>query len=367
MNTRRFPLFMVLSVIVLLLAGLSAWQFYRLNFGQNTIERQRQTSLHAAIIRYLDRVAANVHTNDPHSVTARLNPQMTVKRAVRGIKDSIPSRYYAAGRVSFQTRKDKTGERIEILLDRRLLLQVRFQQTASPSDKTTTPILMIVLDDAGMPSPLSYDFLTCEVPLTFAVMPGLPDTEKFARQASAKNFCVILHQPMEAPKKTMDDTFIRVGDTPDNIAAKLEKHFQEIGFAVGMNNHMGSSATRHPATMKSVMAYLKQKGFFYIDSLTTPNSVAYETARQMGVPTVKRNVFIDHQPGEEEAAKQLRRALELANRHGQALAIGHVTKAATYRALKTFIRDHRDGEIRFMRVDTYLRGNDDHSRHRNQL
>jgi polysaccharide deacetylase 2 family uncharacterized protein YibQ len=90
--------------------------------------------------------------------------------------------------------------------------------------------------------------------------------------------------------------------------------------------------------MRVVLRALKKRGLFFLDSRTSSMSVGYDLAREMGLKTGRRRVFLDHPDGEKgaDAAStegQLRKLSKLAKREGQAIAIGH-PHAGTIEALR---------------------------------
>jgi hypothetical protein len=66
--------------------------------------------------------------------------------------------------------------------------------------------------------------------------------------------------------------------------------------AVGVNNHMGSRLTQLSLPMSITMEFLNKQGLFFVDSRTTRYIKAEDIAKQNGVLSTKRNVFIDHTP-----------------------------------------------------------------------
>jgi len=91
-----------------------------------------------------------------------------------------------------------------------------------------------------------------------------------------------------------------------------------------MNNHMGSLATADAEVMGMVMKSLKEKGLFFVDSFTSPRSVAYEVAKVQGLPAACRSVFLDNNKDKSEIQAQFEKAIDVAKRRGSAIAIGHV-------------------------------------------
>ena len=93
--------------------------------------------------------------------------------------------------------------------------------------------------------------------------------------------------------------------------------------ATGVNNHMGSRATAEPETMLKVLQEVRRRGLSFVDSRTSPLSVADGLAAQLEIPHAGRDVFLDNNPTTAAILVQLTLAERLARRQGHALAIGH--------------------------------------------
>jgi polysaccharide deacetylase 2 family uncharacterized protein YibQ len=66
---------------------------------------------------------------------------------------------------------------------------------------------------------------------------------------------------------------------------------------------------------------LEADGLYFVDSYTTHHSVAMQIAREQGVPAIKRDVFLDADPGMVQA--EFDRMKQIARERGIAVAIGH--------------------------------------------
>jgi hypothetical protein len=62
---------------------------------------------------------------------------------------------------------------------------------------------------------------------------------------------------------------------------------------------------------------------FFVDSLTTGRSVAFEEARKAGLPTAVRDVFLDNVQDVERISLEIRRLAVLAVKEGSAVGICH--------------------------------------------
>ena len=91
----------------------------------------------------------------------------------------------------------------------------------------------------------------------------------------------------------------------------------------GVNNHMGSKLTQNAKAMTVVLAHLKGRGKFFLDSLTTPKSCVKQVSKNLGMRYYRRHIFLDNSATQHAVLMQLRKAESLARRTGVAVAIGH--------------------------------------------
>ncbi|MEM1229196.1 MAG: divergent polysaccharide deacetylase family protein [Pseudomonadota bacterium] len=216
------------------------------------------------------------------------------------------------------------------------------------------PVLAIVIDDLGYSPARDAQALALPGPLTVAVLPDAPHATAIARQASALGREVILHQPMEpliAPRKA-EPGILREHMTSADYAATLSANLAAVPGSVGINNHRGSRLTAHSGAMDELMLQLLSRQLYFLDSRTTAATVAHDAAREWGVPTVKRDVFLDHFRDPASMDVQFRRALRIARRQGHAVLIAHPHRSSLEyleQALRTL-----PGDIRTARVSDLI-------------
>lgn len=189
--------------------------------------------------------------------------------------------------------------------------------------------LAIIIDDFGNSNnEVVQGFLQLDLPLTISIIPGHPYSRWVAQQAQSNGKEIIIHMPMEPEGEAYqggeDAYLLKTGMPEAEIVKRIEQALAELPEAHGMNNHMGSRFTSDARMMSMVLQSLKRKGIYFIDSLTSPRSIAYETARALGIPTALRTVFLDNIRHKSEIMAQFERAIAIAQRSGSALAIGHV-------------------------------------------
>lgn len=216
------------------------------------------------------------------------------------------------------------------------------KRTTPPAQKkkpsADLPRLAIILDDLGSDRAAADAIFAMPYPLTISILPNHEHSREIAEEALRRGDQVMLHLPMqsvanEAPEKEE----LRTGMTSLQVEAMLDEMIGSIPGAVGVNNHQGSQATSDPALMNELMPALRQKNLFYIDSRTTAATVAFDAAKEAGVPAAFRNVpFLDDVQDVAAIQKQLQLALRGAKEKKAAIAIGHPHQA-TLEALRKFL------------------------------
>lgn len=186
-----------------------------------------------------------------------------------------------------------------------------------------TAELAIIIDDIGYNVPVGQAFIQLPHALTLAVLPFTPHGPPLARLAQKAGKEVMLHAPMSSLGAPVDHQALHGGMTAARLRQQLDAMLQDIPGAQGLNNHMGSQLTQEAVPMAWLMEHLAHHRLYFIDSRTTPLTVALETAHRYGLPAMKRDVFLDNQRDRHKIRQQLRLAIELARRQGFAIAIGH--------------------------------------------
>ena len=201
--------------------------------------------------------------------------------------------------------------------------------SGSPAtQESATPKMVLVIDDVGYHLPLlqeASEKLPTEI--TFAVLPHLPASVESAEILHRKGFPVILHAPMEPRSGSRvgpGQGALLVGMPAVEVGFLLDQDLASVPFAEGANNHMGSRATADPDLMREVMAFLRSKGLYFLDSRTTTTSVAYRAAREAGVPAAEKALFLDDEDRPESIERYFDLLVERARSDGQAVGIGHL-------------------------------------------
>jgi polysaccharide deacetylase 2 family uncharacterized protein YibQ len=186
--------------------------------------------------------------------------------------------------------------------------------------------LAIIIDDMGSRVEEAQALYAIGVPLTFSIIPGLRSYREVASFAASKGTEIMIHIPMQSkgwPQQRIEANGLLLSMDDAAVTSRLDEFFRQLPEAVGANNHMGSEYSEHVNSMKLVLNTLKAKNLFFVDSVTTPKSTGFKLAREMGVRTERRNVFLDNEQNRDYIEGQLEQAVHIAERRGQAIAIGH--------------------------------------------
>lgn len=199
-------------------------------------------------------------------------------------------------------------------------------ENSVPRNDSKAAYLVIVMDDLGYNLQRAERILDLPHPITFGVLPHAPHSAQISARAASGGREVILHQPMEPESFTharVERGTLETGMSAEKFEMQLTAALAQVPQAVGVNNHTGSRLTAHQASMDLLMPLIRTRGLFFLDSRTTPNTVAENTARQWHVPTLRRDVFLDHVLTPEALKEEFDRALTLARRQGHAVVIAH--------------------------------------------
>jgi polysaccharide deacetylase 2 family uncharacterized protein YibQ len=215
-------------------------------------------------------------------------------------------------------------------------------------DSEGLPKVAIIVDDVGFDVELARSFLELKPPLSLSILPTAPHAQAVAREAAGKGVEVLLHLPMEPKESNGDDPgagalLVTMGE--EEFVETLNSLLSRIPGIKGVNNHMGSLLTEREDKMALLFRELKKRHLFYVDSRTTPQTVAYKVAIEMKVPVASRSVFLDHELSQETMKVQWDRLLAMARQHGQAVGIAH-----PHRETLVFLREH----LRDLRLEARL-------------
>lgn len=208
-----------------------------------------------------------------------------------------------------------------------LLLSLFIQVKISHSAEKKHLKAAIIIDDFGGCTGGVKEFLEGKIPITAAVMPFTEHSKEHALWAHKNGIEVMIHLPME-PKKGKRSWLgpkpITVDLTPQEVRTRVLEAIQSVPYAKGMNNHMGSLAVENGEIVRAIVEVAKEHKLFIIDSGTSSKSKFPLIAKEMGVPLLKRDVFLDDISSQAHVRKQMKKLAKITELKGQGIAIGHV-------------------------------------------
>ena len=189
--------------------------------------------------------------------------------------------------------------------------------------------LIFVFDDGGQNLSHLKPFLNLPFPITVAVLPQITHSKETAAQVRASGNELILHQPMQSVNASVNPGpgAIKPDMDENQIKSILFNNINEIGPVAGLNNHEGSGITADAEKMATVLQFASQEGIYFLDSRTNVETKVPYVARELGYSYYERNIFLDNEKTKENALKELKKGLDLANKNGSVIMIGHIWSA----------------------------------------
>ena len=242
---------------------------------------------------------------------------------------------------------------LEACVNGKPVLRIRFPGNESQLGALARPLgeasLVIVIDDMGQRTDAAEQLAALPYPVAFAVWPHAPHAAGVARLAHERGVDVLVHLPMQPlPRKGGKKLSPGPNALTENMSAGemraiLDAAFSRLPTAIGFNNHMGSRFTGSRSACRMLCSQLRGQGLFVLDSMTQNHALLAEEARQQGLVSAERSVFLDHERKVPSILAALDAAAEQARRHGTAVAIGH-PYPETLRALRDWqMNAGRDG------------------------
>ncbi|WP_159881127.1 divergent polysaccharide deacetylase family protein [Paenibacillus puerhi] len=216
---------------------------------------------------------------------------------------------------------------------------------AAPAASSASPLkipgsgetrrVALVIDDFGNDMKGTEQMMELPIPFAAAVMPFLPTTKRDAEWAHRKGQTVLVHVPMEpfnGRPEWLGPGAITTKLSDEEVRQRITAAIEDVPYAVGINNHMGSKATADERVMRIVLTVCKEKGMFMLDSRTNYKSVVGKLAAELGVPTANNHMFMDDVHTRSHIAKQAVQLQKLAHTREETIVIGHVGASGNHTA-----------------------------------
>ena len=218
------------------------------------------------------------------------------------------------------------------------------------------PQAAFVIDDVAYETVSMDHFASLGIPLTFAILPREKHSKQLAEKAASLHFPVMLHLPMEPLDMIHNDPgpcglYLKMTDA--ELKKTFDKDYSSIPNLVGINNHMGSAFTENELKMELVLAWVRERGVYFLDSRTSTKSIVCRAARREGVPCLSNETFLDNEDSVAGIEKQLDEVMKLAEKNGKTIAIGHYRRKFLVEALAAKIPEFKARGIEIVTLPTF--------------
>ncbi|MBL7070638.1 MAG: divergent polysaccharide deacetylase family protein [Candidatus Omnitrophica bacterium] len=226
----------------------------------------------------------------------------------------------------------------------------------SGSAKPRKGKIAIALDDFGYNMSNLHDVLSINLPLTISILPNLAYSTEVAEEVKGHSIEVMLHLPMEPHNSELrlEENTILTGMPSEEVKKLLSEAISEIPGLKGVSNHMGSKATEDRDLMRVVFGELKKRDLYFLDNLVTDKSVCGKMAKEAGVQSASRSVFLDNKADESYIDGQMAQVEELASKTGWVIAVGH-DRPATIKVLTRAMPRLREDGFEFVYVSELVK------------
>jgi len=228
-------------------------------------------------------------------------------------------------------------------------------EKAIPVKKTARRIAIIV-DDIGYDLAPVRALMKIDAPLTFSVLPHCIHTGEAVQMLHKARKEILLHLPMEPrqfPEKNPGAGVLLVGMKDEELLQSLEEALSSVPHAVGVNNHMGSRFMEDRKRLSVIFRSLKEKNLFFVDSLTTSRSRGRSLAKEMGLPLLSRDIFIDNSRDTSMTQQEIRKVIKARDRGQRLIVIGH-PYPETVSALRASVRAFQSEGIEIVPVSKLM-------------
>ncbi|HEX9462528.1 MAG TPA: divergent polysaccharide deacetylase family protein [Alphaproteobacteria bacterium] len=202
-----------------------------------------------------------------------------------------------------------------------------WQKYATPFDwNDPRPRIAIVILDLGLSSAATEAAVQNLPPgVTLAFSPYAENLGNWLNLARASGHEALLGLPMEPanfPARDPGPRTLLTSLSPRENLDRLDWVLSRVSGYVGVTNNMGSRFTASAEALRPVLTTLRDRGLVFVDSRTTPRSVAASLATSLGLPRAINDRLIDQQAARAAIDAMLADVEKVARETGNAVAMG---------------------------------------------
>lgn len=197
---------------------------------------------------------------------------------------------------------------------------------AQPTPKKTRPVIAVVLMRIGLGPAATAAALRLPGAVTLAFASYARNLQAQIDRARAGGHEVLLDLPMEPMRYPAIDPGPRpllVSLSSVQILDRLDWHLGRATGYTGVTNDMGSRFTSSRDALRPVLAAIKARGLYFLDSRTSSRSQGVKLASSMGLRFAANDRFLDVQASRAAIDRRLAQIERIARRRGFAVAVGH--------------------------------------------
>ena len=205
------------------------------------------------------------------------------------------------------------------------ILQMKDKKVFSKKFNHHKNLIAIVIDDLGIDQQRTQEAISLLGPLTLGFLPYGYNLSRHINFAKNKGHEIILHLPMEPISQQVNPgpNALMNNLKPEEIRRRITWNLSQFNGYVGINNHMGSKFTKYETGMLILLAELKKRNLFFLDSLTSPQSVAKNISIKANIKYLVRDIFLDNVQSIEGIRKRLNELEMISHKRGYAIGIAH--------------------------------------------
>ena len=271
---------------------------------------------------YWKRPESAIHKRPKSQVTQKTSPKSKVVAKQIAAKPTAPKP---------QTQARPSAQKPVVYQE-----PIVYEPEAMPSARTYPPMaspkrvlsgkpaITFVLDDIGHTREHENGLTALGDDVTYAILPFLKHSIYFGNLSRQTGAEVILHLPLQSVGGVIPGQGLITTNMPEEqILELVSRDLSTVPNHVGVNNHMGSLGTSDPRIMGIILKELKRRNLFFLDSYTTPKTIALNVAKEINLPALKRDVFLDNEDSQPAILERVRELAAVAKEHGYAIGIGH--------------------------------------------
>ena len=218
-------------------------------------------------------------------------------------------------------------------------------------------IAIIVVDFGHQDEALIRGFSALKQTITFSVFPDREKTAWIAEKAAAAGHGVMIYlsmEPLGYPRHDPGPNAVLMEHPPERIRTLIRMARASLPQAKGINNHMGSRLTEDPTAIGRVLKEIDRHGLFFVDSFTSPRSMAWSVAEEMRMPAGRNAMFLDRKETQASVEQAIEALAEMAGITGTAIGIGRA-RPATLAALERLLPELEKRGIAFVSAGEAVR------------